>query len=149
MTEKQTTAVERHYNGLKSDAVVDLIGDMPVNDPAVSTHKHVVVQWEGGEIWLDMSIQKDHYCVDVRQFNFDDEMKGQGVFTIVNGRRMSLGTAIEQTKDGWETTKQAPLPDTDGTPVTGHNWNGGYVVTLMTDKHGQEAAAKLPSNGNG
>lgn len=131
---KQTTAFERHYP-LKPDAVVDITGDMPVNDPADSTHKHVIVQWEGGEIWLDMSVQRDHFCVDVRQFNPDDEMKGQGVMTIVNGYQ--------------RTFSDETLLDTDGTPVTGHGWNGGYVITLMTDKHGQEAAAKLPSNGNG
>jgi hypothetical protein len=66
-------------------------------------------------------------------------LAGQGVFTIVNGRRQQLGSANEHIDDGskygkWITHEEPPLADPDGTPVKGHGWNGGYVVTLMHDK---------------
>jgi hypothetical protein len=99
-------------------------------------HQHIAIAWRGGVIWLDMSDQSDHFCVDVRQFvetpiDRDVELAGQGVFTIVNGRRKAL--------DG------EALADPDGTPVRGHGWNGGYVVTLMHDKEPGEKQTNRPA----
>lgn len=146
------TIPEAAYN-IKPDAVVDLRGSAPVNPSNISKHKHVIVQWEGGELWLDMSEQSNHFCVDVRQFNPDDKMmKGQGAFTIVNGSRMSFGEASVYSTDDdrYLTTKMEPLQDRAGSPVTGHGWNGGYVISVLTDPNGQEkAGAPANSPGNG
>lgn len=101
---------------IKPDAVVDLRGVAPANPPEISGHRHVVVEWEGGTVWLDMSAQTDHYCIDVRQFDPAGEEKGQGVFTIVNGRQAKMDKS---------------LTDAHGTRVTGHGWDGGYVITLL------------------
>lgn len=101
-------------------------------------HRHVAIQWEGGVIWLDMFIfenSKDpHYCIDMRQFNPDNEMKGQGVFSIVNGRR---------------STMTPELQDTEGRTVKGHRFDGGYVISILTDPHGAEETAIKSSDGNG
>lgn len=115
-------------------------------------HQHIAIKWRGGVLWLDMFKLEDHFCIDIRQFNPDAEMKGQGVFTIVNGRRQSLGEAHEPMGSGKTVNKvykNSPLEDTEGTPVTAHKYNGGYVITLITDLHGEEAAAIKPSQGNG
>lgn len=98
-----------------------------------ASHRHVCIQWEGGVLWLDMSNQGDHFCIDARQFNPDGEMKGQGTFGIVNGQRVGFDRA---------------LPDTAGRLVKGFGWNGSYVVTLLTDRHGHDIAIR-PSQGNG
>lgn len=132
--------LEQHYDSLLPDASINVNGCDPVNDPAISKHKHIMIEWEGGTIWLDMSVQTDHYCIDIRQFNPDGEMKGQGAMTIVNGHRM-------QFKPG--NPEYESLPDTNGDLVFGHNWPGGYVTTLMTDLHGKERSAIEPSDGNG
>ena len=125
--------VHKEY-GITPNVVVDLAEHPRLNDEEVSKHDHVVIRWAGGEIWLDMSEQSDHFCIDIRQFNPDNEMKAQGYFTIVNGARGSQAEELE---------------DTSGTVVQSHGWNGGYVATLITDKHGEEAATKKPSQGNG
>lgn len=114
-------------------------------------HRHVAIEWEGGVIWLDLSEQLDYYCVDVRQFVPADtsvregvtELAGQGVFTIVNGRRLQL--AHEMVPNVGARTSVEPLLDPDGTPVLGHGWNGGYVVTLMHDKVPGERQTNRPA----
>jgi hypothetical protein len=116
------------------DETVDLRRREQVNHPSNTTHRHVVVQWEGGEVWLDMSNLGDHYCIDIRQMSPDGNLKGQGYMTIVNGRRGDQAQELE---------------DTAGQLVQGHGWKGGYVATLMTDHHGAEKSAMPPSDGNG
>jgi hypothetical protein len=126
--------------------------------------QHVCIKWAGGEVWLDMSEQSDHFCIDVRQLRaplmeFNEstplapapQMKGQGAFTIVNGRRQSLGEAHGIDFEGKaQRIKDEPLKGKNGLPVTGHGWNGGYVITLLTDRHGEELAiAPANSQGNG
>lgn len=106
--------------------------------PEGTDHRHVALEWEGGVVWLDMSVQSDHFCIDIRQFNEDGEMKGQGVFTMVSGYRQSLGGDAA-----------TPLVDKHGNPVTGHGWNGGYMMTLMTDLHDEEKAKTKPGWGHG
>lgn len=122
----------KKYYGIMPDAVIEL--DEPVNDPNISEHHHVVIRWAGGEMWLDMATFNDHHCVDIRQMNDSGKLKGQGAFTIVNGRRGAISPSIE---------------DSEGTTVTGHNWPGGYVMTLLTDLHGAEDAAREPDWGVG
>ena len=129
---KHNTHTENHYD--IRPLVIDAREYEPKEGGSPTEHQHVVVLWDGGELWLDMSTFDDHNCVDIRQFNSVGEMKGQGYFTIVNGMRGRQDQILE---------------DTSGTPVTGRKWNGGYVATLLTDKDGEEAAAKLPSQGNG
>ena len=130
-----STYTARHY-AIAPDAEVDLRDTEPVNPPSLTKHYHVVVTCpDGTEIWLDIdTAQADHNYVDIRQFNRSGALKGQGMFTIVNGARGKL---------------DRPLHDTEGVAVTGHGWDGGYVVTLLVDKDGEEAAARMPSNGNG
>lgn len=83
----------------------------PPEDGGKHRHTHVAIEWAGGVIWLDMSEQHDHFCIDVRNFvephadlpapaqyadqkySTDCNLAGTGVFTIVNGRRQSLGEA--------------------------------------------------------
>lgn len=117
---------------IEPDAFIDVRDVEPAEG---RKHQHVAIQWQGGVIWLDMSHLTNHYCIDVRQFNEDGEMKGQGFFTIVNGCRAALGG------NG--------LKDTEGRIVRGHKWDGGYVMTLLTDEYGDEETAIKPSPGNG
>jgi hypothetical protein len=92
-------------------------------------------------IWLDMSDQSDRFCVDVRQFVDGDQLAGQGVFGMVNGRRQSLASEVRTGDD----SDLAPLLDPDGTPVRGHGWNASYVVTLMHDKEPSEKQTNRPA----
>jgi hypothetical protein len=113
-------------------------------------HQHVAIAWRGGVIWLDMSDQSDHFCVDVRQFVASDvegvELAGQGVFTIVNGRRQALAAESPgRTGAQIKPTCWDALEDPDGTPVRGHGWNAGYVVTLMHDKERSEKQTNRPA----
>lgn len=142
--------------GFEADVRVDLRGERrhPSSHDGSCFHRHVALEWEGGVLWLEVSDQGDHYCVDVRQFVpaagevpvDDDEsglhLAGQGVFTIVNGRRQALmsepGVPNPRTLD-------RPLHDPDGTPVRGHGWNGGYVVTLMHDRVPSEKQTNRPA----
>jgi hypothetical protein len=115
-----------------------------VEDP--KDHQHVAIAWRGGVIWLDMSDQSDHFCVDVRQFvetpiDRDVELAGQGVFTIVNGYRQRLA---QDARPGHSPSTE-PLLDPDGTPVRGHGCNGGYVITLMHDKERSEKQTNRPA----
>lgn len=150
-----TDRAEETYNaGYPSDPPFKFHTKLDVRSepiPEGQTHRHVAIEWEGGVLWLNMSVQSDHYCIDVRQFNEDGEMKGQGAFAIVNGQRQSLGKASLRTEpDGkWKTYRESALADKDNHKVTGHGWNGGYTITLMTDLHGEEQAKSRPKQGNG
>jgi hypothetical protein len=151
--------------GIDANVRVDLL-DAPRSDDG-HRHRHVAIEWEGGVLWLDMSEQSDHFCVDVRQFvpatdcgaePMEDqtgehrewcsecdspvELAGQGVFTIVNGRRQVLASGPRERGNFANTD---PLEDPDGTPVLGHGWNGGYVVTLMHDKVPSEKQTNRPA----
>lgn len=145
--------------GIEPDVLIDLrVLPKPEGNTADKTmHRHaLVILDDGSELWLDIGGEnRDHNFIDVRWFNTAGAMKGIGAFTIVNGSRQSFGSATVKT-DGivreageWRTYKQDPLTDTEGTPVTGHKWNGGYCVTLLVDKNGEEAASHKPSPGNG
>jgi hypothetical protein len=75
-------------------------------------------------------------------------MQGIGAFTIVNGMSMAFATKYSGgLTPGNEFA--TGLPDTEGRIVRGHGWNGGYVITLMTDPPGEEETAIEPSPGNG
>lgn len=129
------TLTEQHYE-IRPDVVVSLDDFPKVNPDDLTRHRHVAILLEGREIWLDIGTENsDHDFIDIRQFNSGGKMQGQGVFTIVNGRRSSLSHE---------------LIDAEGKPVTGHGWSGGYVMTLLTDKDGAEKATADPaSSGNG
>lgn len=121
--------------GIELDATIDVTG---AGRTESGYHRHMAIKWEGGVIWLDMmmfeNLDDPHYCIDIRQFNPSNEMKGQGVFTIVNGRRSTLNHELE---------------DTEKRVVKGHRFDGGYVISILTDPHGREATAIKPSDGNG
>lgn len=126
--------LHQDYN-IEADAIVHLAE--PDGNNSETQHNHVVIVLpNGGEMWLDIGTnQDDHDFTDIRWFNPAGQMKGTGVFTIVNGYQRKF--------------EGEPMLDTEGTPVKGHGWNGGYVTTLLVDKYGQESAAIKPSNGNG
>lgn len=128
------------------DTIIDLSSTASGNDAKVTRHKHVVIKLDdASEIWLDISTDlDDHDFIDLRWFNDKADMKGVGAFTIVNGRRQMFGSAFV---DGTRHSEE-PLLDANSDPVTGHKFNGGYVVTLLVDKNGEEAATK-PLNTNG
>lgn len=154
------------YDHLTSDYEIqpDVIEDLraipqpETNTPDKTKHRHVnIILDDGSELWLDISTDHaDHNFIDLRWFNPDGQMKGVGAFTIVKGRRQQFGQAcIENStdpitsNDRWTTYREDPLLDSLDRPVTGHRWNGGYCVTLLVDKNGDEAAAIVPSDGNG
>ena len=92
--------------------------------------RHVAIEWEGGVIWLNMfdfvkgyEAAEPHYCIDVRQFNSAGKVKGEGVFTMARGYRGVVGLQGAATQSEY---------------VKGHDWNGGYVVSILTDPDGQE-----------
>lgn len=122
--------------GIEPDHVVDLREVERPNHEIVSTHRHVVVILDdGSELWLDIAVDHgDHNHTDIRWMNPAGQMKGTGVFTIVNGQRGSL---------------KHKLYDTKNRLVEGHGWAGGYVTTLLVDKNGEEKTAIEPSPGNG
>ena len=78
-------------------------------------------------IWLNMfdfvnyeDAENPHFCIDVRQFNSAGKIKGEGVFTMA--RQLQRGA----------------IPDEPEGNVKGHGWNGGYLVSILTDPDGQE-----------
>lgn len=132
------SVVKEYMNefGIGPDVTIDLREVVNERDQERTRHRHVVVICEdGSEMWLDIGCEnKDHNFVDIRWMNPAGEMKGTGVFTIVNGDRGQM---------------TPELPDTEGRIVRGHKWSGGYVTTLLVDKNGQEETAIKPSPGNG
>jgi hypothetical protein len=140
---QQMDMIERAEKAMEIDTQHFFV-DPPLEGDNAHKHRHVAIAWEGGVVWLDMSVQSDHFCIDVRQFVPDEEgtqptehgvqLAGQGVFTIVNGRRQCLAAEV----GGGKLYSLDPLKDPDGTPVLGHGWNAGYVVTLMHDKEPSE-----------
>ena len=119
----------------EADTRINLL-DEPQSPTAYSDHnqyqRHVAIEWEGGVLWLNMfdfvtgyEAAEPHYCIDIRQFNSAGKVKGQGVFTMARGYRGMVG--IEgASKD-------------DAEMVKGHKWNGGYLVTVLTDPDGKES----------
>jgi hypothetical protein len=105
-----------------------------LNDPKTPNHagrpeyqRHVAIEWEGGVIWLNTydfvdgyETESPHYCIDVRQFNSAGRVKGQGVFTMARGFRGSIASIVGESTVG------------------AHDWNGGYLVAILTDPDGQE-----------
>ena len=95
--------------------------------------RHVAIEWEGGVIWLNMfdfvngytESEHPHYCIDVRQFNSAGKVKGEGVFTMARGYRGVVGV-------------EAKDPDCEDEMVKGRDWNGGYLVSILTDPDGKE-----------
>ena len=99
--------------------------------------RHVAIEWEGGVLWLNMfdfvnyeDAENPHFCIDVRQFNSAGQVKGEGVFTMSRGYRGSIATIANK----------ADVVDdaADEAMVQGRGWNGGYVVSILTDPDGQE-----------
>jgi hypothetical protein len=117
--------------GFVPDTMINLLGDpkTPAHTPDGREYqRHVAIEWEGGVLWLNMfdfvrgyEANEKHYCIDVRQFNSAGRVKGQGVFTMSRGYRGSIATM----EGGDEMVK-------------GHDWNGGYLVALLTDPDGEE-----------
>lgn len=117
--------------GFAADVVMDLReAPMTPDDGALKYQRHVAIEWNGGVLWLNffdfshMHEQKpenNHFCIDVRQFNSAGAVKGQGVFTM--SRNAQRGS----------------IPDDPEGNVQGHNWNGGYVIAILTDPDGQES----------
>jgi hypothetical protein len=120
----------------KPDVTIDLRETPKANDDPISKHRHVcIIMEDASEMWLDISTDaSDHNFTDIRWMNPAGEMKGIGYFTIVNGMRGSQNTELR---------------DTEGVPVRGYKWNGGYVTTLLVEKNGEEKSSRKPSNGNG
>jgi len=114
--------------GFQANTAISLLGEPQVpNDHRPQYQRHVAIEWEGGVLWLNMfdltQIEGDHphFCIDVRQFNSAGKLKGEGVFTMA--RQVDRGA----------------IPDRpDGDNVKGSNWNGGYVVAILTDPDGKE-----------
>jgi hypothetical protein len=70
-----------------------------VKDQPPGWHRHVVIEWEGGLIWLDTSEQSNHFCIDVRQYALGERIR-MGVFAIEDGRRLELqGTEYSRLRD--------------------------------------------------
>lgn len=136
--EQVLTQIQEQYGVTPSVAVTD------ARTPNDAEHEHVFIAHNGGLLWLDISEQSDHHCVDVRQFNEDGRLKGQGYFTIVNGRRAAQDQPLLDTAPPRQNSDEPT-----GKPVRGHGWDGGYVITLLTDKHGREESARKPEYGVG
>ena len=128
MTDNIHTAEEAM--GFKADTRINLLTEpkTPNRADGPEYQRHVAIEWEGGVIWLNLfdfvngyEAQEPHYCIDVRQFNSDGKVKGEGVFTMARGYRGSIAVV-------------------DGGPdaVKGANWDGGYLVSILTDPDGQE-----------
>ena len=115
--------------GFPADTTINLLDTekTPAGPNTKSEYqRHVAIEWEGGVLWLNMfdfgNGENPHYCIDVRQFNNAGKVKGQGVFAMSRGYRGSIATVTGD----------------DAKMVKGHNWNGGYMVALLTDPDGKE-----------
>jgi hypothetical protein len=116
--------------GFEADTHINLLDTKktPAGRPGGREYqRHVAIAWEGGVIWLNMfdfvnydDAENPHFCIDVRQFNSSGEVKGQGVFTMA--KQVDRGA----------------IPDNPEGNVKGHGWNGGYLVSILTDPDGQE-----------
>jgi hypothetical protein len=111
--------------------------------------------------------QSPHFCIDIRQFNSAGKVKGQGVFTMARsmiGRgaiafegeadhlRKLMAQALERCqvaddRSGAADEAAAILSSAvnlDGSSVhdrsmpQGHGWDGGFLVSILTDPDGQE-----------
>lgn len=147
---KEGTAVTTTQNQYKitPDAVIDLRESEPVNPREITHHRHVVIIMDDGtEVWLDIATdQANHNFIDIRQFNTAGKLKGQGVFSIVNGHRVQIDSgAIDNAPAGEEHPEDGPSTMT----VTGHGWKGGFVMTLLVDKDGEEKTARYSTGGVG
>jgi len=114
--------------GFQANTAISLLDEpmVPEDSGRPSYQRHVAIEWEGGVIWLNMfdfgkADEHPHYCIDVRQFNSAGKVKGEGVFTMARGYRGSI--AVQEENDA---------------AVKGANWDGGYVVCILTDPDGQE-----------
>ena len=132
MTEYSNIMKAERAMGFEADTKINLL-----EEPMSPAHtedgnqyqRHVAIEWEGGVLWLNMFDFSNfdanpHFCIDVRQFNSDGKVKGEGVFTMARGYRGSIAS-VEPEKG-------------DNPMIKGHNWNGGYVVSILTDLDGQE-----------
>jgi hypothetical protein len=117
--------------GFEADTRINLLTE-PKTEPhgpgQRSYQRHVAIEWEGGVIWLNMfdfvigyEGDSPHYCIDIRQFNSAGKVKGEGVFTMARQ------------------TQRGEIPNNPEGNVKGHGWNGGYVVSILTDPDGDEA----------
>jgi hypothetical protein len=117
--------------GFQANTRINLLGEPMVptlRESERQYQRHVAIEWEGGVLWLNMFDfasesymgTSPHYCIDVRQFNSAGKVKGEGVFTM--DREHGRGT----------------IPDNADGNVKGHNWNGGFLVSILTDPDGEE-----------
>jgi hypothetical protein len=120
--------------GFKANTAISLLDEpMVPNDGKREYQRHIAIEWEGGVLWMTMydfndpadvpaegAVDNRHYCIDVRQFNSAGKLKGEGVFTMA--KQVDRGS----------------IPDHPEGNVKGHNWNGGYVVAILTDPDGKE-----------
>lgn len=115
--------------GFQANTAIDLIDEPMVdNDDKPKYQRHVAIEWEGGVLWLNMfdfSKVSDgpHFCIDVRQFNTAGKVKGEGVFTMA--RNMQRGIIQAEAIDG-------DVPK-------GHGFDGGFLVSILTDPDGLES----------
>jgi hypothetical protein len=115
--------------GFQADTRINLLEEPKTPsrvEDAPSYQRHVAIEWEGGVLWLNMFdfnnvSERPHFCIDVRQFNSAGKVKGEGVFTMARGYRGSI--AVQEQNDA---------------AVKGANWDGGYVVCILTDLDGKE-----------
>lgn len=122
--------------GFEADTRINLLTEPkspPHGEGQKEYQRHVAIEWEGGVIWLNMfdfvngyeESENPHYCIDVRQFNSAGKVKGEGVFTMARGYRGMVGI-----EGGGEN---------DDEMVKGRGWNGGYLVSILTDPDGKES----------
>ena len=121
--------------GFEADIKINLLSypkTPPYREGDRQYQRNVAIEWEGGVIWLNMfdfvnTGDEDkpgkHFCIDVRQFNSAGQVKGEGVFTLARGYRGSVAAIADNGEENL---------------VKGHGWNGGYVVSILTDPDGQE-----------
>lgn len=131
MTDNIKTAEEAM--GFEADTKISLLDTPKTPNPREGGReyqRHVAIEWEGGVLWLNMfdfvnypDAESPHFCIDVRQFNSAGKVKGEGVFAMARGYRSTVGLQGAETQSEY---------------VKGHDWNGGYVVCILTDPDGQE-----------
>lgn len=119
--------------GFAADTRINLLDEpmTPAHEDYRQYQRHIAIEWEGGVIWLNMfdfttsdyAGDYPHFCIDVRQFNSAGQVKGEGVFTMA--RNMQRGEIKAEAITG-----QVPQ---------GHGWDGGFVVSILTDPDGQES----------
>lgn len=87
--------------GIPADLRIDVTSQLT---RSAGEHVHLAIEWAGGVLWLDMSEQHDHFCVDTRQFVLAPDG------TLVKGHSWNGGYVVTLVHDKVPSDEQTNRP---------------------------------------